>query len=356
MLVKQSTQDEVRHLYSDYPYPEPMLSLAELENLDDAAVRKKAEARINQSFQKRKRAFIQRNNLQPLLDSPPDTILIGGCGTGKNTMFFARLFPDSKITAVDLTPASLTVAQAVQRVAGFTNVEYRQADLTNPDFHDGKRFDHAFSLGVIHHTPEPGLTFRNLTGALNPGGEATIFVYHLWGRSLEILLNRITLILSEGDAEKKKEIITKFSLKRRLLIPDPNPMDFIRRRNSVAKEWLPPVLYRWLNRAAARMRGIKLKKIPHHGGSMSGSWDAFAHPLVHNLDVSDIYSMVHDAGMNMKEVWWNIKHDHKDVVSRLLKDFGLDYDINSMAEQDLVQLHASLERPGYIFFRSVKRP
>ena len=56
-------------------------------------------------------------------------VLEAGCGTGAQTVAIARRSPGARITAVDISVASLEEARARVSAAGFGNVEFRQADL-----------------------------------------------------------------------------------------------------------------------------------------------------------------------------------------------------------------------------------
>jgi ubiquinone/menaquinone biosynthesis C-methylase UbiE len=56
------------------------------------------------------------------------------------------------------------------------NVRAVQADLHNPPF-ALESFDFIYSIGVLHHLPDPEVAFRNLLRFLKPGGEVQIYLY-----------------------------------------------------------------------------------------------------------------------------------------------------------------------------------
>jgi len=56
------------------------------------------------------------------------------------------------------------------------NVVAVQADLHRPPF-ALESFDFIYSIGVLHHLPEPEAAFQNLLRFLKPGGEIQIYVY-----------------------------------------------------------------------------------------------------------------------------------------------------------------------------------
>ena len=56
------------------------------------------------------------------------------------------------------------------------NVQVVRADITHPPFKEGS-FDYIFSIGVLHHLPEPETGFRQLVPLLKAGGLISIWVY-----------------------------------------------------------------------------------------------------------------------------------------------------------------------------------
>lgn len=101
-------------------------------------------------------------------------VLDAGCGTGRHAHHAARYGAD--VVAADLGPA-IEVAQ--RNNAALENVLAVQADLYDLPFADGT-FDFAYSLGVLHHLPDPEGAFRELLRVVRPGGDVTIYVY--WRR------------------------------------------------------------------------------------------------------------------------------------------------------------------------------
>tara|TARA_B110001452_G_scaffold227786_1_gene202857 strand:- start:773 stop:2767 length:1995 start_codon:yes stop_codon:yes gene_type:complete len=104
------------------------------------------------------------------------TILIAGCGTGQHSIITASRFFDCKVTAVDLSLASLAYAKRKTAELGITNLEYLQADILKLDQLD-QEFDIIESVGVLHHMKEPMAGWRVLTDLLKPGGLIKIGLY-----------------------------------------------------------------------------------------------------------------------------------------------------------------------------------
>ena len=110
----------------------------------------------------------------PLL-SPDDvrnrTLLDGGCGKGRHLRVMAG-FGARAVIGVDVSDA-VDVAYANTRA--LPNVHVVQADLQHLPLRDD--FDLAYSIGVIHHTPEPQRCFEAIAGHVRPGGTVACWVY-----------------------------------------------------------------------------------------------------------------------------------------------------------------------------------
>ena len=98
-------------------------------------------------------------------------VLEGGCGKGRHTALAAS-FGAQDVVALDLSEA---VDVAYFNAGAHPAVHIVQADLNRPPV---KRvFDYAFSVGVLHHTPEPERGFRALLSRVRPGGHISAWVY-----------------------------------------------------------------------------------------------------------------------------------------------------------------------------------
>lgn len=100
------------------------------------------------------------------------TVLEGGCGKGRHSLLAAR-WGARDVFAIDLSHAVETTYRHTRHLR---NVHVIQADL----FHLPVRpqaVDVAFSVGVLHHTPNPGRCFRELVKTVRPGGRVIAWVY-----------------------------------------------------------------------------------------------------------------------------------------------------------------------------------
>ncbi|PYP86055.1 MAG: hypothetical protein DMF61_14570 [Blastocatellia bacterium AA13] len=98
-------------------------------------------------------------------------VLDAGCGSGRHAFYAAQY--GAEVWAVDIGPA----AEVARRNAGGSDsVHVVQADLNNLPFAP-ESFDFIYSIGVLHHLPEPEAAFRNLLRYLKPGGEIKVYLY-----------------------------------------------------------------------------------------------------------------------------------------------------------------------------------
>lgn len=99
-------------------------------------------------------------------------VLEGGCGKGRHTALAAE-FGARDVVALDLGDA---VEAAFRNTRHLPNAHIVQADLNRPPVKPGA-VDYAFSVGVLHHTPEPERGFRALASRVRPGGVVSVWVY-----------------------------------------------------------------------------------------------------------------------------------------------------------------------------------
>ena len=108
---------------------------------------------------------------------PGERVLDIGCGTGATLIpFAAAVGPQGHATGIDI--AAPMLARARERVAeqGLTNVTLLQADAQVHDFAPAS-FDLVTSRFGVMFFADPTAAFRNLCGALRPGGRLCMAVW-----------------------------------------------------------------------------------------------------------------------------------------------------------------------------------
>lgn len=147
------TSLKVRDMYEELPYPRWRYKPEQTEKADTAPV---------------------TNHLP----QGKFKILNAGCGTGREALYLLNTFPESEITAVDLSRTSLAYAIRKTGEKNVGSITFRQADiLALENAFKAESFDLITSSGVIHHleTPEDGLAV--LVRLLKPGGIMNLAVY-----------------------------------------------------------------------------------------------------------------------------------------------------------------------------------
>ena len=127
-------------------------------------------------------------------------ILIAGCGTGQHSIQTASQFYGCKVTAIDLSLASLAYAKRKTDEIKLNNLEYVQADILNLH-HMKERFDIIESVGVLHHISEPMVGWRALKNLLKRGGLMRIGLYSQLARQHIEEIRKEIKLLSIGTSE-----------------------------------------------------------------------------------------------------------------------------------------------------------
>ena len=114
------------------------------------------------------------------LDAPFE-VLVAGCGTGMQAVQAGLEYgPNARVTAIDLSAASLGYASRMAGQFKVGNVEFAQADLQNLDSLAPQflaRFQVIECVGVLHHMADPLEGWRTLLKCLAPGGLMRIGLY-----------------------------------------------------------------------------------------------------------------------------------------------------------------------------------
>jgi uncharacterized protein YbaR (Trm112 family)/ubiquinone/menaquinone biosynthesis C-methylase UbiE len=98
-------------------------------------------------------------------------ILDGGCGKGRHTALSAA-FGAQEVIGVDISDA---VEAAFPNTRRFPNAHVVQGDIYNLPVRPV--FQYAYSIGVLHHLPDPKAGFLSVVGRLAPGGRMSAWVY-----------------------------------------------------------------------------------------------------------------------------------------------------------------------------------
>jgi SAM-dependent methyltransferase len=98
-------------------------------------------------------------------------VLDAGCGGGRYARLAGR--HGARVIGVDLSAA---VEKAAALCAGWPDVTIVQADLLDLPLAEAA-FDVAFSIGVLHHSPDPRRAFAQVAARVKPGGRLAVWLY-----------------------------------------------------------------------------------------------------------------------------------------------------------------------------------
>jgi SAM-dependent methyltransferase len=98
-------------------------------------------------------------------------VLEGGCGKGRHTQLAAR-WGARDVIGIDL---SVAVETAFAATRALPNAHIIQADIYHLPL--ARKFDYAFSVGVLHHLPDPRAGFHALASKVKPGGHVSAWIY-----------------------------------------------------------------------------------------------------------------------------------------------------------------------------------
>ena len=166
MQSRTACLDEVRDLYERRPYPAPLTSLD--ENL-----------KLYGNPDRRRALFHLMWPTEQL--HPKQEILIAGCGTSQAAKYALRE-PDARITAIDVSEASLHHTRKLQQKYELGNLELHHLSILDVQALR-KTFDHIVCTGVLHHLADPDLGLQSLRSVLKPQGAMQIMVYASYGRT-----------------------------------------------------------------------------------------------------------------------------------------------------------------------------
>ena len=108
-------------------------------------------------------------------------VLDAGCGLGRHVYHAAKF--GAEVVGMDISEA---VEVAYEHTRHLSNVHTVQADIYYPPFREG--FDFIYSIGVLHHLPDPERGFKTILNLLRPKGSVFVWVY---GRENNFFMTKI---------------------------------------------------------------------------------------------------------------------------------------------------------------------
>jgi len=151
-ILQNETSKKVQRFYTENPYPKWKELIIEPQGLN---------------------SFFEMLNI-----STPHQIsaLIAGCGTGKQAIEMALTNPSIHITAIDLSPSSLSYAKLMAERYEITNIDFQLLDILKVKSLD-RQFEYIMSTGVLHHMENPQAGLNALKKVLKPKGIMLLGLY-----------------------------------------------------------------------------------------------------------------------------------------------------------------------------------
>ena len=153
----------------------------------------------------------------------PLRVLVVGGDTGDGTIMLAQQLAwkqcPAEIIYLDVSGASLEIAQSRAKARRLTNVRFLRGTIFDLPKLDLGTFDYIDSCGMLHALPDPAAGLDVLAAALADTGGAGIMVYGRYGRTGIYPMQAMLRMIADGDDDP-----TRLGLARRLYddLPDSN--------------------------------------------------------------------------------------------------------------------------------------
>lgn len=254
--------DEVRAFYERYRFPgtRPLEqdSLIFLRKFDRIANARRAETQSS--------------------GVPSLRVLDAGCGTGNTTLSLAAQYSDCAFTGVDLSSASIALAERWATERGLANARFLRHDLLVP-LRDHAPYDVLLCFGSLHHTADMRAVLRNLRALLAEDGCMFLWLYGRHGRYRHSLNMRLLAMLRDAAPPDPGLEDPDLALARAFI---DGVGDRMAARDLLGERSEDPLLQRFFE---------------------DPTWiaDQFLHPNEQTVDMSDILALLRDAGLRLRE-------------------------------------------------------
>jgi len=205
--------------------------------------------------------------------------LDAGCGFGRHIYHAAAC--GAEMVGMDFSRA---IDSTHRNTRHLRNVYLVQGDIYAPPFAEGV-FDFMYSIGVLHHLPDPQLGLASLTPLLRPGGRAFIWVYSKSRRVTNALLELVRVVTT------------------RLPHPVVNALSFVGAAVDQYGFVLPYQILRHLPRAGRLIERLMLPRIKMYSAYpfavLHADWfDRLAAPVRFYYSEAEVERFAQDAGIS----------------------------------------------------------
>jgi SAM-dependent methyltransferase len=204
-----------------------------------------------------------------------------GCGSGRWTRFLAP-----KVGFVEAVDPSEAVFVANKNLSNLENTRVTQADVSNLPFAK-ESFDFVFSLGVLHHVPDPFDAIKKCVEMIKPGGRFLVYLYYALEnrgflyRNTYYLSNLLRLFISKLPSYLKKPVCDAIAVGVYL------PLIYFTK----LKKWLP-FFKKFLDKIPLSYYSDKSFVVIRND-----ALDRFGTPIEKRFSKKEIYTMLTRAGL-----------------------------------------------------------
>jgi SAM-dependent methyltransferase len=177
--------EEVKSLYSQYPFPNSEYQLNYVLKILHYFARLPVPAGKKSYFEGAQ-------------------VLDAGCGTGTTVTLLARMQPKAEVLGVDLSLASLAIAEENRAKLGLANLHFHEGNILEMEL--GRKFDVVLSLGVLHHLADMAAGLGNLAWHLKDDGVVLLWLYGKYGRQRLNLNQRFFRILLQNEPDMAEKV------------------------------------------------------------------------------------------------------------------------------------------------------
>ena len=203
-----------------------------------------------------------------------------GCGSGR---WAALVAPHvGRLHCIDASAEALGVAR--KNLAGLGNVEFHEAVLDAMPLADAS-MDFGYSLGVLHHLPNPAAGLAACVRKLKPGAPMLVYIYYafdnrpVWFRTLWRVSDELRCALSRAPF-RLKSLVTD-AIAALVYWPLARAARFAERLGGNVEHW-PLTAYRTLSFYSMRTDAL----------------DRFGTRLEHRMTKPEIDAMMEAAGLH----------------------------------------------------------
>jgi uncharacterized protein YbaR (Trm112 family)/SAM-dependent methyltransferase len=203
-------------------------------------------------------------------------VLDGGCGAGRFLPIAAE--HAERVIGLELGDH---IDHAAEYCEGLENVDLVQGSVLAPPFRPGI-VDFVYTVGVLHHTQDPGGAALALAKLVSVGGAMSIWVYppEYWGNAIRSRLGpRLHRYLAAKEPDEAERFV------RRWLLPLGKAQEALARRR-VTKYVAAPVFI------------VGVPRRPDRDEMVATILDYYASPIIHTHSSDEVRSWLEGAGFS----------------------------------------------------------